>query len=124
MSLVPCEGCSRHVREVDVVCPFCGAPAGARPTRGVPRAAGIALAVLGAGISACGGTTAKGAGPTAAPASTSAQTASSTTTSPPSPVSPTSPDVPAQPAVDPNRLAAAYGAPPMMVTPPGATSPP
>jgi len=52
-----CAACARHVRDVDSVCPFCGATADAIDTarrRRVRRAVLLGAAAIGA---ACGGTT-------------------------------------------------------------------
>ena len=68
---IACGGCSRHVREGDAACPFCGAPAPAAPpvervlARGLSRAAmlaagtaGVVVAMADCGSSGNVGTTA------------------------------------------------------------------
>ena len=63
MTLEPCSGCARHVRDDEARCPFCGAALRSRraPRRGhvahLPRAALLAAPALALGIAAaaCGG---------------------------------------------------------------------
>ena len=56
MMLVPCGGCSRHVRAEEGPCPFCGA-AVSLPPRAIARhgATRAAIFYLGATLAACGG---------------------------------------------------------------------
>ncbi len=46
MDLVPCAHCHRHIREIDQVCPFCGA----RPVGGPGMVGTAALVVAGVGL--------------------------------------------------------------------------
>ncbi|RZO61318.1 MAG: hypothetical protein EVA89_12125 [Sandaracinaceae bacterium] len=62
MTLVPCDGCRRHVRAADARCPFCAAPVPTAPpesSRRVSRRGNLtraAIFYLGASVaSACGG---------------------------------------------------------------------
>lgn len=62
MTLVPCDGCRRHVRAADARCPFCAAPVPTVPpesSRRVSRRGNLtraAIFYLGASVaSACGG---------------------------------------------------------------------
>lgn len=65
--LVPCPGCSRHVRASDIACPFCAIAVASRlgqvaapalPRRQIPRAAlfafGAATVAGAAGLAGCG----------------------------------------------------------------------
>lgn len=72
-SLVVCRGCSRHVREDESRCPFCGGAELGAPrrlrieTKTLTRAAAMAVGASLAVASACGGSTTDGsdAGPIA-----------------------------------------------------------
>lgn len=74
--LLPCPSCSRHVRQTETGCPFCGAavalaevPARPVPARRLGRAATFAFgAAIATSVSACGSTTTPGEDSGIAPA--------------------------------------------------------
>lgn len=95
MRLLPCSSCERHVRILDVTCPFCGAELGTRAapplpntsrmSRGARLALGAAIAIAG-----CGGS-------------------GQSTEPPPQPTAPAEPT--AEPPDDGGDVVAEYGAP-------------
>lgn len=120
--LVPCDGCTRHVRRSEAACPFCGlasplASAAAvtpEPSGRLSRA-GILAFVATVGASACSSPQ------TATPVAYEAQTPPADSGAPATPVatpepSPAAPDAstaattPARP--DPGSMMLRYGAPP------------
>ncbi|MEQ9082093.1 MAG: hypothetical protein RLP09_49975 [Sandaracinaceae bacterium] len=107
MTLVPCDGCRRHVRAADARCPFCAAPVPTAPpesSRRVSRRGNLtraAIFYLGASVaSACGGE-APWEEPIAQPYG-----------APPDPEPDPDPEEPESQEQDRGAVAAPYGAPP------------
>jgi len=51
VELMVCEGCGRHVREVEAQCPFCAAAVGRSARATAPRATVAACLAVAAGLS-------------------------------------------------------------------------
>lgn len=107
MTLVPCDGCLRHVRAGDARCPFCGAPVSARPPDRPATASRrgnltrAAIFYLGASVaSACGGELPREE-PIAQPYG-----------APPDPDPDPDPESPPETEDERGAIAAPYGAPP------------